>query len=350
MKNGDFHSVYGTEVFPRLSYKQIKERQDSLDKGDIYIFTCAFIECEASGKQGGAICVSSSESTKMLLESSNFINCKSNNRAGAIYFSSSLGSCVYSKVCGFGCCTVGTKKSYLFDFIFCASNFTYKNQINDSAVAHSVNENSEYTIYHLYGLIVVNGLNSSLNKCLSYAGFASIEKQSTTENPISCLLSFCSFVNNTACAKQIIYFSILYAHKEIKLSNIICNENIQDSDPSGIIHSYGNLTIKHSCILGNKANYTFYAKQLDDFLQPEETISCSITVENCTLDEDIDSKKGSYVTISNIATSSFIHALDRLSTKNCGVKNQTQNAYWKMRRTMAMILITTNLFIPSFLH
>ena len=333
MKNGDFHSVYGTYVHPSLSHKLIKERQANLCDGDIYVFRCEFIECKATGSYGGAICVSSSTSTKMLLESSKFIKCKTNKGAGAIYFSNN-GNSVISKICGFGCFSTGSINQ--FDFVLCSRNISYKNHINDSTITHSISESCTNNLVHNFGFVVINNFNSSLNKCINNAGLLCNPAETPTENPISCILSFASFVNNTSSEGRIIFLGNNKAKKKMKLSNIIRNEVIKASTSDGIMHSIGDLTIKDSCILENRANYTFY----------EQGSSYTITVDNCTLDEDVESKKGSYVLITNKATKSFVHALDHISIRICSYTKQKRNFY----QTSNIIQIIGLILIPFSLH
>ena len=338
MKNGDFLSVYGTSASP--SNYRIGERQENLGNGDIYVFKCQFIECKATGSSdGGAIFVSSSESTKMLLESSNFIRCRTERNAGAIYFAED-GSCVFSKVCGFGCYTTGTEDCYMFDYICCSKDLSYKNQINDTTVTHSINENSMGSMEHDNGIALFKSLNSSLNKCNHDPGmYCNFYK--------SMLISFCSLDNNTASTSSIVLVICHNTKKcEMKFSNIVKNNHVQDSTEEGIILAEGDLVIKDSCIIENEATYTFY----------ERLKSCSITVDNCTLDEDIESKTGNYVMITNISSSSFINALVHLTTGNCVITKkrrnfcQTRKEFWKMRRTVDITQIMALILVPSFIH
>ena len=92
----------------------------------------------------------------------------------------------------------------------------------------------------------------------------------------------------------------------ISSCNIIKNEQ-KDVNMHGIIRSDGNLEVKDSCILENIANYMF----------SQGSSSCTITVTNCTLDDDIYSKKGSNVTITNRAKKAFQVKLNHLNTGKC---------------------------------
>ena len=159
MKRGDFHPEYGTNI--STTNDRINESQKYSWNGHVYIFECEFIACEATGSDGGAILVESSTFTNMQLESSSFINCKTDKDAGAIWFGRD-GHCVISKVCGFGCCATKEDSYFLFHYVETTELDEYKNQVNDSTVTHSIDENCEYNMEHR-GFISFNGVNNSLN-------------------------------------------------------------------------------------------------------------------------------------------------------------------------------------------
>ena len=160
------------------------------------------------------------------------------------------------------------------------------------------------------------------------------------------MLSFCTFANNTAIDSTVISFDGNNAGTEIKQSNIIRNEHIEDSESYGLIESNGDLTIKDSCILENKAKCTFCQQESSNL----------ITTDNCTLDDDVESKIGSYILITNKAQSLFVHSLVHLSTGYCAIKKkrrnffQTRNVFWKMRLNVAVIQTMILNLAPSFLQ
>ena len=207
-------------------------------------------------------------------------------------------------------------------------------------------------MYHLYGIVLLKGVNCSFNRCTRDAACYSQNTASTTAYPVTCSLSFCSFANNNATQFRIIYLNNYSGNKEIKSCNIVDNSHEADSSSNGIIYINGPCEIKDSCITGNKATYTFY----------ESHSSSTITVSYCTLDPDVDSKKSSYVTITNKATSSFTVPLFHLNTDKCKAEfikagkrssnfchTQGGSYFMILVRKKDILKMTTLIFITSFL-
>lgn len=337
MKNEDWQSVYGSSLSPNPKNTKFNQRQ-SLGNGNIYIYCCEFNDCAAGSQNGGAICVSSSSSTKLLVEKTLFFRCKTttSGEGGAIYFGSE-GNCVISQVCGNEC---STPENRPFSYVDCTNGAQYKNDILDSSISLSTSSYFQ-AISNWDGKIEYNGLNSSFNTC-GYNTACGVWTSRASD--VTGTISFCSFINNTATTCRILIIGN-NANNMMKSCNVIKNEQ-KDKSNSGIIHSDGVLEIKDSCILENIATYELYGGSSTN----------TITVYNCTLDPNINSKKNNYVTIASTVSNSFILALVHLSTGNCEAKFDsvgslspagnkrpkrnfciTQNAFFKMRPTVDVI-------------
>jgi hypothetical protein len=131
-----------------------------------------------------------------------------------------------------------------------------------------------------------------MNKCQYHSGIYC--SAFTVSNTVTCSLSYSTIADNSAFEYNCIYFSRSTSKHEIKCCNILRNTQVSPST-WGTIYTNGNLMIEDSCILENNATYDFYASS-----------SSTIT----------DSYYGSF-NKQIIATKSFIHALNHVSTQNC---------------------------------
>jgi hypothetical protein len=265
----------------------------------IYVSNCLFISIISTSDGGALSCTST---TYLLVESSSFFSCKtSSDDGGALCVRN--GQCVLNKVCGYDCYSTYTSSSYgQFSYNVLTDAISNKNYINYSSIVRCVTENSNahYTICHHYGTHCCPSINSSMNKCGGRTGIYCCPYKDT--NSVTCTLSHSSFADNNAIGYTCISFCTTGANYEIKSCNIL--RNTQGSLGSqGTIYTPGNTAIDDSCILENKATYTFYAYS-----------SYIITLSNSTVDST--SKYGSFK-IQNTATKSFILALDHISTQNC---------------------------------
>ena len=304
MKLEDWGSAYETNI-SALSYARIYERKECDGNDIVLVYACEFCECVAIDSNGGAVCVIPIYETKMHIEKSTFLRCKTSGRGGAIYFGKK-GSCIIYETCGYGCLS-GSGKD--FSNIYCTNNINIKDNINDTSISYSMNPNNTIAevMMNYYGVILFTGVNSSFNTCGYNVGCFCYPSQSTIDFPISCCLSYCSFINNTAKGYRIVSLSTL-SNKMITSCNVINNE--QETDQCGIIWGYGELEIKDSCIIGNVAQYTIY----------EDLNKYSITVTNCTLDQNVESLINEYVIITNKVSKTFTLSLVHFSTGNCGRK------------------------------
>jgi hypothetical protein len=269
----------------------------------VYVLNCLFNKF-TSGSYGGALYFTSA--TYLLIESSSFISCKtSSSQGGAVYFSNSGGQCVFHSVCGNDCCSTYSSgfSSGQFAYMSVNSGALSKNYFNYSSITRCVNENtnSEYNLNLNNGKICCPSTNISLNKCEYQPVIRCYPYKES--NSVTCSITFCSFVDNNSTNDNCINFYATGAEYEIKSCNIFRNTVVVLSG-RGTIYSNGNLMIKDSCILENKANYIF----------SQGYSSYKITLSNCTVDS---TSNNGYLTIQNTVTKSFIHALNHMSTQNC---------------------------------
>jgi hypothetical protein len=254
-----------------------------------------------SSSNGGALFCSTSISY-LLVESTSFISCKTSASGGAIYFqNTNNGQSVLHEVCGYDCCTTNSNY-YQFDCIVVKNDILSKNYVNYSSISRCVNENANaYQFsYHTNGKILWPSVNISNNK--NFAN--SVAFQSFTDsNYVTCLLSYCSIVDNIATHHAWIIIWRTGGKYEIKSCNILRNTE-STINSRGTITTQGNMNIMDSCILENKANYIFY----------QDYSSCKITISNCTVDSF---SNNGYLTIQKTVTKSFILALKHMSTVNC---------------------------------
>ena len=344
MIHEDWLTIYGEYLLPHQKNAKFEKRPENFGKGNIYVSRCEFNECTTSNSNGGAILISSSSSTKFLLEKSSFFCCKTINSGsgGAAYFGND-GNCTFVAVCGFNCSSASAQG---FSFIRCTNNVNYKNYMKDSSVSFCSNalEDAAEIIVLYFGDDSMSRVNASYNRCGYNAGCWLYPSISSNECPITCSLSLCSFFNNTAHKSRIVSLSREYSSKHFVYCNVVNN---MQNDPGsyGIIYIEGNIEIKDSCILENKAPYTF-CESLSSFV---------ITVTNCTLEADVESKRNGNVEIKNIASGSYTLALSHISTGKCEaaipLNYMKRSTFYMMkkRKTHEEILRLLTLVLISFM-
>jgi predicted outer membrane repeat protein len=294
----------GTDPTTTLVSREYTSNQ-TLSVTNVYVLYCLFNQCTSEGNGGALYCTSV---TYLLIESSSFFSCKSIGRhGGAIYFqNTSIGECVLHKVCGNDCCS--TTSSYgVFAYIYVKSNASSKNYVNYSSIVRCVDENSgSYALLRLYyGKNCIPSINISMNKCECRSGISFAP--STDSTSVTCSISYSSFTDNNASYYNCIHYNNAGAKYEMKCCNIIRNTQI-NLNKEGTIRLWGNMTIRDSCILENKADFIF---------NPAGT-SYIFTIMNCTIDKTTTST-GDLI-MQNTVTKSFIHALNHISTRNCNVE------------------------------
>jgi hypothetical protein len=242
--------------------------------------------------------------TYFLIESSSFFSCKTNSGyGGAIYFSNTgSGQSVLYKVCGYDC--RGSNNAYSngqFSRVNVYDVASSKNYVNYSSISRCVNEYSDagYTVCHQNGKHCYPSVNSSMNKCYYPPGI--YFDPFVDSSSVTCSLSYSSFADNIGTGYICIWLCRSGVKCEIKSCNILRNSHVSTSH--GIIQVSGNTIISDSCILENIGTYIFYAYS-----------SYTITLTNCTVDKT--TRSGSLI-IQNTVTTSFILALNHMSTRNC---------------------------------
>jgi hypothetical protein len=269
-------------------------------EANVYVSNSLFKFITSGGYGGALYCTSS---TYLLVESTSFFSCKTSSQyAGAIYF---IGTeCVLIKVCGYDCCSTYTSATSYTQFSYLQVNniASSKNYVNFSSIVRCVNEitNSRYMLRMYYGNISCPSVNISLNKCHRQSGIICYPFKDS--NSVTCLFTYSSFVDNTASGYNCIMLYTTGAKFEIKSCNILRNTQVT-LGTEGTIYTIGNLMIEGSCILENKANNIFY----------QGDSSYTITLSRCTVDS---TSNNGYLTTQNTVTS-FILALNHMSTRNC---------------------------------
>jgi hypothetical protein len=281
-----------------LSSQTYTSRQ-ILSDTSVHISNCLFRSITSTSDGGALYC--SSSVTYLLVESTSFFSCNTSNRyGGAIYFyNTGSGQFVLYEVCGNDCCSTYTGGSSYgqFAYIYVNNGPSSKNCVNYSTTARCVNENpnSYYTIRLENGNICCLSINMSINKCYSRSILYCYPYKDS--NSVTCSFSYSSFAENNATGNTCILINTASAKNEIKSCNILRNTQVT-LNTDGIICTAGNMVIKDSCILENKATYIFYG---------------SITLSNCTVDS---TSNNGYLTTQSTATKSFILALKHMSTRN----------------------------------
>jgi hypothetical protein len=264
----------------------------------IYVSNCLFLSITASSDGGALYCTSSSY---LLVESSSFFSCKTSGSFGTIYFSNSGGQCVLYEVCCYDCCTTNGNY-YQFGYIQVNNAASSKNYLNYSSIVRCVNEysNVHYMLVFCYGKVCCPSINMSQNKCDYHTVIASWPNSNS--NSIASSLTYSSFTDNTAPGYYCISLDTRGSKFEIKSCNIL--RITQGSlDSYGTIFTSGNLEIKDSCILENKANRIFH-----------QSSSYTTTLSNCTVDKTTNNQN---LIMQSTVSKSFILALNHMSTQNC---------------------------------
>ena len=156
---------------------------------------------------------------------------------------------------------------------------------------------------HVNGRMIMNSLNMSDNRCAYYSALRCFS--STKSGEITLLISYSSFVNNTATSSYCcLYFHQSSADRSNKMQTCNVISNKQKTNDYGLITSYSAMTINSTCILNNEATlviavYYGYQMTLID-----------------TLLDDVNAKTGTIVVRDGPFTS-FINALVMHETGKC---------------------------------
>jgi hypothetical protein len=273
----------------------------TLSDASAYISNSLFDKCTSNDSGGALYC---KLVPQLLIESTSFFSCKTSHMyGGAIYFTSLYDcECVLNKVCANNCCSSKNSHSYgQFAKIEIKGNISCKNYVVYSSIVRCINanESSYYPMRLDRGIISFPKVNISMNKNERCSGVYCCP--SSDSSSITCSFSYSTFIDNNATSNTCISIPG-GANFEIKFCNIIRNTQIRSYE--GTISISGDLMIKDSCILENKADKIFSIGSGD----------YTITLSRCTIDSTINDRR---VVINNTVTKSFVLALDHISTRNC---------------------------------
>jgi predicted outer membrane repeat protein len=292
---------YFSEISPSQTYGPKLFTTTLTSSGpNVYVSNCLFSKCTSTNNGGAISCTSVKY---LLIESSTFFSCNTSASNGGAIYITGINECILYKVCSNGCCSTysGGSSSGQFAHITTNNAASDKNYFNYSSITRCLNEitGSWYNLRLQNGKICCPSINISMNKCYMQPIFFCYGYVS---NFVTCLFTYSSFVDNNATAHNCIAIGTTSEIDKIKCCNILRNTQVVLGS-RGIILSNGNLTLKDSCILENKANCIFYGSS-----------SSMITLSNCTVDSVTYYNS---FTIQNTVTKSFLHALNHISTQNC---------------------------------
>lgn len=289
-----FKEYYGTD--PAKEYLKVTERINP-NEVSIYVSSSSFIEIYHSDN-GGAISVdSTSTNQSVLIDNTLFFICSSTKNGGSMFFNNP-GSFIINKVCSHGSECDGNGK---FTSIQVSNDSTQRNWVCESTVCYSLKDNRcTGMLYHYYGSLLAKSDNFSFNKCAKYSGLYFYSTSSTSNN-----ITYSTFLSNNATMHTCICLNNDKASKNIENSNII-NNNQKDSG-YGLIYAIGNILLRETSFISNDAKYIIY----------QGLQSSSVTIDNCSSDENLSTRAYGNLVIRNEPSNSFTNVLEHFSTANC---------------------------------
>jgi hypothetical protein len=299
-----FEDVYGP-TSPIANYIGLEyTKRKEVISTNVYVLDCVFSYC-ISERYGGAIYCNANV-YKLLIEQTIFFSCGiTGNFGGAVFFFSNNGECVLIRVCGFNCSINSNDESYgQAVYAYTNEGTTYKNHVNDSSFTHSLYgiNRSNGTLTLIKGCILCQSDNVTNNRCYAFSGLF-LKRAS-----LNCI-SYSSIVNNTStgtfgCFCLLSENSIIFC---IDTCNILNNE--QNTSDYGTFYVDKDLFIKDSCVLGNNEGRTVF------FAVPP----CTITISNCTIDDDIftNTRFSGTVTVNKTIDVAFSNSLSHFTTLKC---------------------------------
>ena len=182
----------------------------------------------------------------MLVEYSTFYMCTSSGDGGAIYMATG-GNCVIHKCCARQCYSASSSYNGQFAIVYVTNSESNINKVNDSSIIYCQPSasNSYATIYLRYGIISINIVNFSNNKCYYYSACWFRPYSSTSQT--TCCIEYSSIRDNYATQYTCIYLSRSSTKYDILQCNII--NNTQSSSNYGLILNYGQTTVSECTIL-----------------------------------------------------------------------------------------------------
>ena len=291
----DWETYYG-DIFQQteqLYYVGNNIEHRSFTSGNIYVKNSLFESLKASTNGGGIYCLNV---PNFLAEDTQFVNCTTTASGGAIHFSGT--NIVLHKVCGFDCKTQtsGNDKDGPFANTYVTKNAKSKNFIIESQISHCTNPDYGITVSMHYGNISYQYANESRNSCSQCSVF---RLESNNTDGIS---SYSSFCNNEATN---IYGFILKGTSAFELTK--CNIISNSAGSTLFCNKAKKLTIKDSCLINNECPSKYFYQEG----------SSKYEIIDCTLDCEDKMSGNNFITDSMNASSSFVVALNLLSTGNC---------------------------------
>ena len=271
---------------------------------NFFLINCIFISLNFINSNGGAISVSLSTKSNMLINSCSFFNCNVGNSClgGAIYFvSSNYGEFYMTLTCGNKCST-GSSSNGQFCFVTVSinkRNYHYMNSINLCANEYGSQRYQSYRVTS--GEQNVNSLNSSNNLIVATSGFS-------TYSPTFLNLKYSNFMNSKTSI--FVVLNILEG-----FNNTINNINLINN--SQIDNSYGiimcgqqtthicNLTILNSIFLNNNGKL-FSCGALSNFF-----------IKDCSIDNINPTVSGGNIILLNNNNLTFTNHIINLKTYLC---------------------------------
>jgi hypothetical protein len=275
-----FADFYGNGYSPKEYTGPEYTQTLTLNENYVCVRDSVFQYCLSSSNGGAIYC--SNTVYKLLVERTSFISCKTSSSGGGIcFYNTASGECILSKICGFNCSSTGSGQCAN---IYTKNDATFKNHVNDSSFSHTskVSSSPHHVLYLNYGNILCPSVNITNNECYGHTAIWCSQSVSSSSDTIC--ISYSSIVNNTANGG----WGCLNLNKPgssqlIDTCNILNNKQTVSSTYDFMFYTNANLLIKDSCVLGNnEGKLVFHAP------------SGSVTLSNCTIDDDIISKKKIY--------------------------------------------------------
>ena len=264
------------EFFPNselgTNYSKKIQKLSSEDQ-NYYISFCNFGTLLT---EGAINFMTSKNTTKTLIEASNFNNCTNTKRRGGILYFSTEGECVQNRICSL-------KSNSAYRYMYCyvdVSEFgAYKNKILNSLISESGNlyNYTHDNIYLKNGEAEINSINISYNN-LEYLNLLSISDYYSSSRA-----SFSTLINNTdTLQKNYDRFAyISYSQKTflIKSCNYLSNNLIVI-----IGASMANFKLVNCSFINNTGRY-FYIAQ---YTYPDASYESQHSIiDGCYIDESI---------------------------------------------------------------
>ena len=245
-------------------YNYVSQKEPlSFTSQNLHIFSSIFRNITSSS----ILYIYHSKGSKLLIERSSFIECKTTDDFGAsqaIYFCS--GNYIFSKVCGI------KWNADRATFAHCIVSSNCKGRIIQSSF-NLCNSEGDYIIYHYEdGPMNTELINLSYNKCEYGSGIWYLDHSDSIT--ITSYIKYSSLTNNTSTEKNFLTLNNQNSEFYIEYTNILSNQCPKNAK-YGLIFTF-NAVIKHSTILYNEGSPIFEISKGGS----------SIEIFNCTVGSD----------------------------------------------------------------